>query len=119
MSPKRAALPGKDALFGPPEVARAESPLDRTGSLASEVTPVGDPSSPVLATPNSRVATPEVSRHVQLCVWIAPQVADEVDRARARLLMEHGMKVTKSEIVEAILSPALPDLDTLCRLLAR
>lgn len=117
MSPKRAALPGKDALFGPaPAEAPAASPAP-----ALEPAPAPPPPASVPAAAPGPVAppVPEASRHVQLCVWIAPEVADEVDRARARLLMDHGIKVTKSEIVEAVLAPVLPDLETLRHLLGR
>ena len=128
MSPKRAALPGKDALFGPLEPSRnAGSESQATpaeGAPAAER--VLEPSLPASAAavtvdpraPAAAESRPSTSdRHLQLCVWVAPQVAHEVDRARARLLMEQGLKVTKSQIVEAILRPVLTDMDTLVRLL--
>ena len=114
MSPKRAALPGKDALFGP----APEEPVAVPVPADAEPPPVPQAApAPVAVGPASvPIAS---SRHVQLCVWIAPEVAGEVDRARAHLLLELGVRATKSEIVEAVLAPALPDLETLCRLLAR
>ena len=134
MSAKRATLPGKDALFGvsspeprvtpPPAQVRPEPAPDPPAEVAVE--PVAVAPVPVTAAseaaPGASVAVgerPEApkSAHVQLCVWVAPEVANEVDRARARLFMEHGLKATKSQIVEAILRPQLPDLDALVRLL--
>ena len=106
MSPKRAALPGKDALFGS-GVEGQGSRVAETAT-ASEELPVAPP------IPDSPAIT-AAPGHVQLCVWIAPEVADEVDRARARLLMDRGIKVTKSQIVEALLAPGLLDLEDLVR----
>lgn len=124
MSPKRAALPGKDALFGgrgegrrEPAVAEVEEsrePVSATVKTeAAEQAREADP----LTAGAAPGAEPE-TRHVQMCVWVDPEVAEEVDRARARLLMEHGVKVTKSQIVEAILRPVLPETEAVLRLLA-
>ena len=131
MSPKRAVLPGKDLLFnqraaGPGGTALSTGAAPVLSPVQPEPEeawpgPGGTGVSPVLAPAPEPAVAPEpsvdLSRHVQLCVWVDPAVAHEVDRARARLLMEEGLKVTKSQIVEALLRPGLADLDALVRLL--
>jgi hypothetical protein len=128
VSPKRAVLPGKDLLFNQraaAPVAEVEAPPPGPGGTgvspvvsAPAATPVA---LEVVALEPPPVTVPEAgedpTRHVQLCVWVDPAVAHEVDRARARLLMEEGVKVTKSQIVEALLRPGLADLTALVRLL--
>ena len=122
MSAKRAVLPGKDLLFNQraPEPEPAAEPAP--GPVALEVVALEPAAAPAGVAPGPAAVAPapevaDTARHVQLCVWVDPAVAHEVDRARARLLMDYGVKVTKSQIVEALLRPRLTDVEALVQLL--
>lgn len=124
MSPKRASLPGKDALFGGGGEARSERAVPgaqeggepESARQSEERQEKGREAGQVAGVEVGAEEEEAASRHVQMCVWVDPEVAEEVDRARARLLMEHGVKVTKSEIVEAVLRPVLSDTESVLRL---
>lgn len=57
------------------------------------------------------------SKHVQVCVWLDPAVANAIEEAKALLLVEHGLKTTKSRIVEVALRQVLGDRELLRSLL--
>lgn len=56
-------------------------------------------------------------RHVQVCVWLDPAVANAIEETKALLLVENGIKTTKSRIVEVALRQVLSDRDLLRSLL--
>lgn len=110
MSPRRARLPGKEALFGAP------TGLQQT----SEETP----SQPVNMSTGSEVdmltgkpATRSTIKHVQVCVWLDPKVAHAIEQVKAQLLVEHEIKMTKSELVELALRHVLSNEELVLSLL--
>jgi hypothetical protein len=144
---KRAKLPGKDILFGgPAQDGPAESVVEDAPASAAEgaeeppepVAAVAEGAKAARATTRRAGAERradgegqaharrpaegaesggEAARHVQLCAWIDPAINDELDRLRARLLIDRGAKVTKSQVVEFALREALSDGSFLERML--
>ena len=109
MSPRRARLPGKEALFG----GLAEpQPQPAEGSTSADT-----PTDNEVNQETGKPVNMERVKHVQVCVWLDPKVAHSIEQVKAQLLVEHGIKTTKSKIVEVALRHVLSDEDLLLSLL--